>query len=304
MTTTNDPARAELARLATPRFSRFAAGLAADWAVIVALFVLVRRVDHWAAYALAVAILGTRQHALGILGHDGAHRLAARRRWINNPVTQLFTMWPLATDMNAYRHFHFPHHAFLNTPRDPEMYYRRLGDPEWDLPRTTAGIAWRFARDMVGLGAFEVLRVLYSVRPRRWREAAGPLLTFALAGAAAAVTGSLWIVGLWLAAMFTSFVAVWRLRCWLEHLGTDDTHRLWLPPWFAWIVAPHNVYMHWEHHKWPAIPYWNLPRARALDTTVPILSLGDLCRLFDRSQAIKSGTPTLDAAGTSLLETS
>jgi hypothetical protein len=151
------------------------------------------------------------------------------------------------------------------------------------------------------LGAGEAVRVLYAIRPRQWSEWIGPILVPALGIAVAAATGTLWIVALWFAALLTSFAAIWRLRCWIEHLGTDDTHRLSMPGWLAVLVAPHNVYMHWEHHKWPAVPYWNLPRARRLDSSVPVLDIWELFRYYGRCQPVKSGAPTVDESGRSLL---
>ena len=49
-----------------------------------------------------------------------------------------------------------------------------------------------------------------------------------------------------------------RLRLWLEHQGTPETHRLHLNFWQAALLAPHNSWLHWEHHTWPTIPYHRL----------------------------------------------
>lgn len=290
-----------IAELRVPKLHRFALGLAADWLVIIAAMVVARQIDHWAAYVAAVFIIGTRQHAIGILGHDGAHRMASRNRWLNNAVTELFCFWPNCGDMNGYRRFHFPHHRFLNTSRDPEMAYRELGTPEWDVPRTRRGILWRFVKDLCGLGAGEGVRLLYSMRPESWKGWIGPVATVAIAAAITVATGTSWILLLWFAAFFTSFAAVWRLRCWIEHLGTEDTHRVSMPRWLTWLVAPHNVWMHWEHHRWPAVPYWNLPRARALVPEVPVVSIWQLFKYYGECPPVPSGKPTLDDAGRSLI---
>jgi fatty acid desaturase len=295
-----NPAKGEgkiLASLRKVKFHRFLIGLLADWLVIVAVLILAKEINHVAAWLAAVFIIGTRQHAIGVLGHDGAHKLASGKIWLNDSVTQLFCFWPVSADMYAYKPFHFPHHKFVNTPKDPEMEYRRLGDPEWDIPRSQLGITIRFVKDLVGLGAFETIRVLYSIRPKRFTGYLGPLLTFTAASVVTGLTGTLWILAVWVAALFTSFPAVWRVRCWIEHLGTDSTHRVTMASWLSWFIAPHNVYMHWEHHKWPAIPYWNLPRARTLDVSVPITTIWELFRYYGRCRPMKSGTPTLDELG-------
>jgi fatty acid desaturase len=289
----------DLARLSRPSLPHFLAGLGADWLAIVLVLILAGVAHHWAVYVLAVIILGSRQHALVTLGHDGAHRLAARRRILNNSVAQLFCFWPMATVMDAYREFHFPHHSFLNTPRDPELRYRRLGEPEWDVPKHTRTIAARFLKDMAGFGALDTMR--YWFWPRNFREVVGPVLVLGLATVILAFTGTLWVLGLWVAAYLTAFPAFYRLRGWLEHVGTEGTHRLHLPGWLAWLIAPHNVFMHWEHHEWPAVPYWNLPRVRALNASVPILGLRALFRFYRDCPAVKSGVATRDEAGNGVL---
>jgi len=293
--------RKQLVALRVPRLHRFALPLAGDWAMIIAAFALARWINHPGAYILCTLFIGTRQHALGVLGHDGAHRLGTPRLWLNNALTQLFIFWPLGTTMSGYKSFHFPHHRFLNTEQDTEMAYRNLGAPEWDVPRTRNGIAWRFFKDLAGLGAFEALRLMVSMRAEKLRHYLGPWLTIAILSGMAIATGNAWIPIMWFAAFFSSFVAVWRLRCWVEHLGTDDTHRISMPPVMAFMVAPHNAWMHWEHHEWPAIPFWNLPRARKLETTTPVLSIWELFRYYGQCPVIKTGQATLDKAGKSLI---
>jgi fatty acid desaturase len=294
--TTRQPGTAA-ALLATPRFHRFVFALAGDWLVVVLVMVLARRVNHLWAYALAVFIVGTRQQAIGILGHDGAHKLASRRRGLNDAVTQLFCFWPISMEMSGFKAFHFPHHRFANTPNDPEIRYREQDNPEWDVPCSLRRIAFRFLKDLLGLATFKSIRAMYSARRANYRDYLGAAVTLLAAIIITSFTGTIWILALWFVAFFTSFAAVSRLRCWLEHLGTYSTHRVYVPRWLSWFVAPHNIFFHWEHHKWPAIPYWNLSRARKLDSSVPVMSIWELFRFYSGCPPVKSGTPTLDEFG-------
>jgi fatty acid desaturase len=293
--------RAAVTALATPRAPRYLLAVAGEWLIIVLVMILARRLHHVAAYAAAIFLLGARQHGLAILGHDGAHRLGTRSRWLNDVVAQVFCFWPLGVDMHTYRGLHFAHHRHTNTARDPELAYRSLGPGEWDLPRSPRGVALRFAGDLVGLGAREVLRLMSWTRPPRLTRYLGVASLAAAALIVTASTGTLWALVLWYVALFTSFAAIYRLGRWLEHLGTDGTHRVRMPRWLSWLIAPHNVYHHWEHHEWPAIPSWNLPRARLLDTSEPLLGVGEVLQHFARSRPIKTGAPTLDEDGRSLI---
>jgi fatty acid desaturase len=288
---------AALAELKKPSLTRFTLAITADWVAVVAAFVLARRVDHVAAYVVATWFIGTRQHAIGVMGHEGTHRrLGSRTPRLDEALTQLFCMWPLLSDMHAYGDFHLSHHRNLNTVRDPEMKYRASGAPGWDVPRSQARFATQIVADLLGFGALEILRVMRFTVPATRQRAVGPaLLTAAFVGACL-WTGQVWVLVMWYAALFTGFAAVWRLRCWLEHMGSDDTHRVHIPFLLAWLFAPHGIWLHWEHHRFPGVPFYNLAVARALTLqAAPVISLGELLRYYDGCKPVKSGTATKNA---------
>jgi hypothetical protein len=81
-----------------------------------------------------------------------------------------------------------------------------------------------------------------------------------------------------------------RLRLWLEHQGTDDTQRVCLTWWQAALLSPHNSWHHWEHHKYPTIPYHRLPQARQRLRGPAILTLHDLANALASTGHIPSGT--------------
>ncbi|HEX5717824.1 MAG TPA: fatty acid desaturase [Thermoanaerobaculia bacterium] len=276
---------------------RWCFALAVDWALVAMAIVAAGWIDRWYGYAGALLLIGRSQHAIVVLGHEGAHRVISRRRRLNDWLTQVFCFWPMGTDMHTYRDFHFPHHRHLNTPIDPEMKYREMGAPGWDVPRARWQVGLRFAADLAGLGALEMYRIFRFTQPRTWRAAAGPLALHGAVLLACGLAGAWWIPALWWGAGFTSFAAVWRFRCWMEHLGTEDTHRLHLTPLQAWLFAPRNIWLHWEHHHWPGVPYWNLPALRKLTPGEPVVRLGELFRYYERCARIASGAPILDDEG-------
>ncbi len=49
------------------------ANIAFQWAVIIPTLVAAYWSGHWAVYAAAMLIIVSRQHALGIIMHDGTH---------------------------------------------------------------------------------------------------------------------------------------------------------------------------------------------------------------------------------------
>ena len=98
------------------------------------------------------------------------------------------------------------------------------------------------------------------------------------------------MAAVWYFSLVTSFMMFFRLRLWLEHQGTDETQRLSLTWWQAALLSPHNAWHHWEHHKYPTIPYHKLPQARQLLDGKDILTLRDLVATFARVRPIASGT--------------
>src|SRR4029077_6669157 len=94
----------------------------------------------------------------------------------------------------------------------------------------------------------------------------------------------------WYFSLVTSFMMFFRLRLWLEHQGTGDTQRLALTWWQGAILSPHNAWHHWEHHKYPTIPYHKLPQARRQLKGPAILTLRDLVGALASTGPIESGT--------------
>ena len=77
----------------------------------------------------------------------------------------------------------------------------------------------------------------------------------------------MWVSYLWWWAYFTSYWATFRLRALSEHHGTAGTHHLDAGRLArAWFL-PHNTWLHWEHHRHPRVPCWNLPALRVLEGT-------------------------------------
>lgn len=274
----------EVRRLATPSWPRWMVAMAGDWLVIVAAFIAAGLVNHWLIYLLAVIVVGNRQHALLILMHEGSHRLISRRVWLNNWSARLFCAWPAGTPLLGYRAFHFAHHRHLGTAQDPELKHKALFRQEFTLPAKRRRFVRLFFTDLAGLGSRNLLRFIVDlVRPAR-REMAGIALFWASVVALAWALDGLWVVALWFSALMTSNWAFFRLRIWLEHQGTSGTQRVALKRWQR-LIAPHNTYLHYEHHRWPAVPFWNLPRARELDQEVPIQSIAELFRSLARGNA-------------------
>jgi fatty acid desaturase len=121
-----------------------------DWAVMIGAVVLAGFWNNPAGYALAVLIVGNRQHGLALLGHDGTHCTLSHNRALNEFLTNLLAWWPLLLTNGGYRALHTEHHLHLSTDRDPEIVHKKSRAPQWDLPAPLARILLYAAKDLAG----------------------------------------------------------------------------------------------------------------------------------------------------------
>jgi fatty acid desaturase len=104
--------------------------------------------------------------------------------------------------------------------------------------------------------------------------------------------GQWWVIVVWYLGTAMVFWPIFRLRVWTEHVGTDDAHRIHAPWYIRWWLLPHNTWHHYEHHHFPQVPCWNLPRLRALIGDTPaIVPLSAVLRALEQAPQTRSGVP-------------
>jgi fatty acid desaturase len=71
---------------------------------------------------------------------------------------------------------------------------------------------------------------------------------------------------LWIVPLVTVVQAILRLRAIAEHGATTDfsspltaARTNVLPGWLEWLIFPHRVNYHIEHHLYASVPHYNLP---------------------------------------------
>ncbi len=233
--------------------------VAFEWTLILAALAIGL---HWPLlWPIVVLFIGTRQHALAVLGHEAVHyavhgdKHLSRR--INDGLGNTLCMWPLMTDVAGFRRFHLLHHQFVGTDMDPEKRVREPFIERWtDL--TPAKKARLFAMDLVGLSLDEALAILRETRGR-WTWTRG-LYLVGLAGVALAFLGWPAVVA-WGVALVTSAFASMRLRMFREHLGSQQVTETYTARWWERaLYLPHYIWMHERHHRlgcW-SVPAWEL----------------------------------------------
>ena len=243
----------------------------AEWSAILTAIFLCQRHFSVFAYLLTVAFIGARQHALLILMHDGVHYRLFRNRRLNDWTAEIVLAWPNLISARAYRRNHFGHHRFLNTPQDPD-WARRQGDPTWVFPLHWSRLAMLMLRDLSGLGAIYYLRLALMLLSRDTGVSRGFLIArygfYVTATAILAWFGASHLLLMyWFVPLFTWMTVIFRIRSIAEHSAIDgnthayaqtrSTHASLLEHIF---VAPKNVNYHIEHHFYPSVPFYRLPR--------------------------------------------
>lgn len=230
-----------------------------DWAIIA----IAMSVSVWSSWLIPIAILaiGNRQHALAILGHDGAHRLICNNKWLNDLMTDVLVFYPLGLSLKQYRKFHWEHHRNTNTDNDPERPLKSIW-PAMQMPFSQRKVIWQLLGDLVGLGIPQLIAFLVHVRPRAIAECGA--LAFVLVAMCCFVYFDLAFVPLiWFGSLYTTFWMFFRYRIWAEHVGGGPGETLVFDVnWLQRIVFfPHNCHLHHEHHEKPGVPFHKLKRS-------------------------------------------
>ena len=261
---------------------RSAAHILLEWALIVAAAGLCARFFHPALYLLAVLFIGARQHALGILLHDGTHYRLFHNRTLNDWVTELLLASPfLILGLHTYRRNHFPHHRHLNTPADPD--WLRKQTPEWEFPQRPGRLARHLIPYALGGGFIKVVVGILRMERRSGARpsAASPserILGLARAAFTAALGVALWrfaggraLFLYWIVPLMTWMQLAFQVRSIAEHFAISGRRGVYAQSRTVLaglldraFIASKNVGYHLEHHLYPSVPFYRLPELHRL----------------------------------------
>ena len=260
------------------------AAIAQDFAVIAAAVAFA--LYFWpnpVVLLLSVLVIGTRQHALFVIAHDAAHYLLYERRRLNDAAGR-FCATVQGLSMCTYRVIHRLHHNNLYGELDPDTalhggYPRGRSYLVRKLLKDLSGLtAWKtYAYFLGGAPALNTVTNL-AVRPlddtsENLRTAARRDRNEVIALHVALLIAFAWsgyliqYLVLWILPLMTVVQALLRLRAIAEHGATTDFSSPLTaartntgPRWLEWLLFPHHVNYHIEHHLYASVPHYNLPR--------------------------------------------
>jgi fatty acid desaturase len=234
-------------------------------------------------YVAAVAVVASRQHALMVLTHEGIHRRLARAPWVNDWLARLTTAFPVFISLAKWRFIHLYHHQYTHTHDDPDRaIYARY-------PLAGKKFLRLLLRDVCGLNVVATVkyfvdiplvapdfnrRLLGAARAVQYRRLAD-MRAFALFWAMSAAGGLYWAGGkaallfilYWLVPYCTCTQVFFRIRGAIEHGNVPDpnnpyrqTRTYLIHPALGFFFSPKRVNYHLEHHLYPSVPFYHLPR--------------------------------------------
>lgn len=249
--------------------------LTIDWTVVAGSILAAVLYPSWIVSLLAIFLIGSRQHALCLLMHDGAHGRLAKKALLNYAISDFLCAYPLFLTTSKYRDSHLAHHRNLNTDDDPDWMLRR-GKLEWTFPKSKWRVLTILAQQMIGLNTLHMLGKLYrfgmhnktvthAMQVSRAKKIARVGYYITLFGSIHLLGGWSLYLTYWVLPAFTVLPFLLRLRSLAEHFGLDWSHELNssrnVKANFIerTLLVPHNGQYHLDHHLYPSVPFYNLP---------------------------------------------
>jgi fatty acid desaturase len=220
-------------------------------------------------------VLPGRQLGLSVLMHEAGHGSLFSTRRLNHWVGQWLCALPMLNDLPSYAAAHLKHHRLTGTPQDPDLANYRA------YPVDSRSFRRKVIRDLTGqTGAKLVVGAVKGGLSHFSGQAASGdrLLSLKQVFVQATLALILMLLGigwtwlLWFATLMTSYMLVTRLRQIAEHAAVPDandpdprmnTRTVIAPAWQRWLLAPHGVNFHLEHHLLPGVPCYHLQAFRA-----------------------------------------
>jgi fatty acid desaturase len=274
---------------------------------------------HPLVLLICIVVIGTRQHALFVIAHDAAHYLLYDNRLLNDVVGRTCAMLQ-GLSMCTYRVIHRMHHNNLYGELDPDTALHG------GYPRGRAYLVKKLLKDLSGLTAWKTyayflggapaLNTSTNVALRPLDDTSGKLRQEALQDRNMVIAFHVLLLGvfawsgylvqylvLWVLPLVTVVMAILRLRAIAEHGATTDfsspltaARTNVAPAWLAWLIFPHQVNYHIEHHLYASVPHYNLPAlhremtARGMLDNAEVVAFGGTLRKIFAERYL--GNPT------------
>ena len=251
--------------------------ISSNWLQMSAAMTLFFFYPNVITFLVALVIIGSRQFALAVLAHDAAHNLLFANNKVNDWAGQWFCAYPIFQDNRVYRPYHLKHHRHTETDDDPDLV---LSSP---FPITKRSFIRKIFRDLTGITGVKrywgslssIFRTkgdnVFNKISKTSNKLHGFLISNLIIFILISTTmhWSLFLL-LWWLPSFTYYSLIIRIRNISEHAVTpgnddfDNTRTTKSTVLTRFLMVPHNVNYHLEHHLFTRCPWYNLPKAHSM----------------------------------------
>ena len=249
--------------------------VAQTWILVFLLLGLAASYPGALTALLVLVVLPGRQLGLAVLMHEAGHGSLFASSALNRIVGQWFCALPTLGDLPSYAAGHLEHHRKAGTADDPDLVNYAA------YPISKQSFRRKVVRDLTGQTGFKLLMSLFKGGAGNMNRAqvSGRALLLKQIWVQMALFLVLYMLGwgwtwiLWFASFMTTYMLVIRLRQIAEHGAVPNlydldprinTRTVDAPLWQRFLVAPHGVNFHLEHHFMAAVPCYRLADLRRL----------------------------------------
>ncbi|MEO0688495.1 MAG: fatty acid desaturase family protein, partial [Cyanobacteria bacterium J06649_11] len=200
----------------------------------------------------------------------------------NDWVSNIFTMYPIFTSIEKYRANHLKHHQHLNSDDDPD-WVAKLTKRAFQFPKTkqefllTIGSYLTFYQGILDAIWFAKRYKNVDQQVGQSSYTTDQIIFYGIMFIVFTVF-QLWQLYLlfWLVPYLTTFFMFQYIRSVAEHYGElayehdlSSTRTVVTNRFEQFLFAPHAVNYHLEHHLYPGVPFYNLPKLHRLLMELP-----------------------------------
>ncbi len=225
--------------------------------------------SSWFLFFCSFILLSSRQHALLVLMHEGAHGLLFNNKGLNDFVGEFLGGLHFMS-MLGYRRHHNKHHKVsnINTMEDPD--FARKQNSQWVFKMSSLKIVKIFVFDLLGLNSRDFIQEAKDAKNFELENKKQTLFFYTRLVCTLITIGVCFYFSLqsylliWVLSILTSLKLILRIRSIADHFGLKNKNELQktrtiISPWWERILlAPCSIGIHNEHHLFSRIPYYNL----------------------------------------------
>lgn len=226
-----------------------------DWSIIFGVISFSIWTENFFVYITSTILIGCMQFALSeSLMHEACHgNLFKNNKW-NNKLEFLYS-FPCLMTMKEYAPEHLDHHNFMDSEKD----HIKRDYEEYGLNNENKNIFWLWIlKPIIGYGAYFFTKFNLNIRDRTsilkitlfWT----PIIVLFFYFDRIDILFGYWVVPLF--AIFPCFIYWSEIA---DHYNTKSGSRTRTDIILNFLH--HNSGYHHIHHKYPTIPWYNLPKA-------------------------------------------